>query len=298
MADKNLILCPYCGHTQFQPEDRCEICFGYFDPLSLRITQQHMGPWFVRDLKKPFLPGCSYEVLVQRIKDGKIKAGTIIKGPTTKQYWSVAQNVPGVSHLIGYCYNCGSSVQPTEKKCHACNQPFITPENRDRLGLAPKQNIEDILKNDADSSKTKLNVKIITDTESTDTEPPHVGNQPVVGVYPPGSTILANLRDTKKITLADQSTHNQITIQPSTSTNAPDSSTDNPTADMPQPTSTLSRAKLWLLIIVNLIMLAILAAIIITVMNNYSQQSDTDTKPDTAAKGIVTTTPPATADMH
>lgn len=132
-----VILCPYCGNTQTQPDDRCAGCGGYFDQLSLKVTQQHMGPWFIRDRHNPFRPGCTYDVLVKQIQKGKITATTIIRGPTTRQYWSVARHVPGVAHQLGYCHACGTHVQASDQTCSHCGESFFAPQLRDNLGLAP-----------------------------------------------------------------------------------------------------------------------------------------------------------------
>ncbi len=191
--EKTIILCPYCGNTQYEPKDHCKVCAGHFDPLSLQVTQQHMGPWFIRDEEKPFIPGCSYEILTQQIKKGKVKAGTIIKGPTTRQYWSIARNVPGVSHLVGYCYACGSSIGKASEKCPVCNELFVKPTVRDQLGLAPKQNIDDILR-DGRAAQAAQKTQHITDSD----QPTDVGDGPIVNVSLSGSAILANLREAKK----------------------------------------------------------------------------------------------------
>ncbi len=132
-----VILCPYCGNTQTQPDDRCAGCGGYFDQLSLKVTQQHMGPWFIRDRHNPFRPGCTYDVLVKQIQKGKITPTTILRGPTTRQYWSVARHVPGVAHRLGYCHACGARVEPTDQTCSHCGESFFAPQIRDNLGLAP-----------------------------------------------------------------------------------------------------------------------------------------------------------------
>lgn len=137
MAEKRLILCPYCGNTQNEPEDRCAACGGYFDSLSLKVTQEHMGPWFVRDRYNPFRPGMSYDVLKREIEKSRIKPTTIIKGPTTRQFWSVARNVPGVAHLVGYCHACGAHVKGNDDNCSECGEVFFAPKLRDNLGLAP-----------------------------------------------------------------------------------------------------------------------------------------------------------------
>ncbi len=132
-----LILCPYCGNTQTEPPDRCAACGGFFDSLSIKVTQQAMGPWFIRDRDNPFRPGCTYEVLVRQIEKGKIQPNTIIRGPTTRQFWSVARNVPGVAHRVGYCHACGTHVDHDNDVCPECGELFFAPRLRDQLGLAP-----------------------------------------------------------------------------------------------------------------------------------------------------------------
>jgi hypothetical protein len=135
MADAaKYILCPYCGLTQ-APGERCQDCGGLFDTLSRKATQIAMGPWYIRDKSLPFRPGCSYEVLLKQIRNGKITRSTVIRGPTTRQFWSVARNVPGVAHLLGYCHRCGRHVAATAAQCPHCQEPFQTPPERDDLGL-------------------------------------------------------------------------------------------------------------------------------------------------------------------
>jgi hypothetical protein len=132
-----VVLCPYCGHTQRLPAERCDDCGGYFDGLSRRVSQQHMGPWYIRNSKQPFCPGCSYDVLLRQIQRGKITPNTIMRGPTTKQFWSVARNVPGVAHHLGLCHNCNGPVSPEAKECSRCGAHFVEPRKRNKLGLDP-----------------------------------------------------------------------------------------------------------------------------------------------------------------
>lgn len=138
---EKLILCPYCGHAQFGGE-RCQACGGLFEPLSRRATQLAMGPWQIRDKNQPFRPGCCYDVLKTMAKAGKIKSTTVMRGPTTKQFWSIARNVPGVAHLVGYCHACGGHVSPSDTKCGGCGAIFEEPRERDALGLAYKTDDE------------------------------------------------------------------------------------------------------------------------------------------------------------
>lgn len=134
-ATEKLVLCPYCGHAQFGGE-RCQVCQGLFEPLSRRATQIAMGPWYIRDKNHPFRPGCSYEIIKKMAQSGKLKSKTVMRGPTTKQFWSIARNVPGVSHLIGYCYQCGNHVSPVDSRCGSCSAVFTEVRNRNELGLA------------------------------------------------------------------------------------------------------------------------------------------------------------------
>ncbi len=133
---QKLVLCPYCGHAQgASKSNRCNDCGGLFEPLSRRATQIAMGPWTVRDKAHPFRPGCSYPVLVKMIEAGRVTPTTVLRGPTTRQFWSVARNVPGVAHLLGYCHNCGFHVDPEAKLCPKCETPFKKVRTRNELGL-------------------------------------------------------------------------------------------------------------------------------------------------------------------
>lgn len=140
-AQEKLVLCPYCGHAQFGG-DRCQVCQGLFEPLSRRATQIAMGPWTIRDKNNPFRPGCSYDIIKKMAQSGKLHAKTVMRGPTTKQFWSIARNVPGVSHLIGYCYQCGTHVSPVDARCGKCSAVFAEVRNRNELGLAYKNDEE------------------------------------------------------------------------------------------------------------------------------------------------------------
>ncbi len=130
------VVCPYCGHIQ--PEaPQCESCHGLFEPLSRQATQNAMGAWFIRDEDNPFLPGCSYQTLEKLIKKGRITPETVVRGPTTRQFWAFARDTPGVAHLLGACHNCHASAEADEYMCAACGAVFVAPADRHSLGLAP-----------------------------------------------------------------------------------------------------------------------------------------------------------------
>lgn len=134
MAKAKVVICPYCGETQPAAE-RCRACRGLFEPLSRQATHNAMGPWFIRDPIRPFQPGCGYETLVRLIQNGHVTKYSIIRGPTTKQFWTVARRVPGVSHLLGYCHHCDATVEPESVGCPTCGTPFGAYLDRNDLGL-------------------------------------------------------------------------------------------------------------------------------------------------------------------
>ncbi len=134
-------VCPYCGHAPIAGP-RCTACNGLFEPLSRQATQNAMGPWFIRDESQPFRPGCSYETLVRLIERGKVTAQTIVRGPTTLQFWRRVAQVQGLSHLVGLCYECGERVGRTDVCCEYCGMPFTAETDRDTLGLAPVRSID------------------------------------------------------------------------------------------------------------------------------------------------------------
>ena len=134
-APPQRILCPYCGTKTPATEDRCGACGGFFDELSRRVTQQHMGPWFIREPEQPFRPGCSFTVIAKQVERGKITTKTVLKGPTTRQFWAMAASVPGVANLLGVCHSCSASVSKIAQSCPTCGAAFPKPITRDELGL-------------------------------------------------------------------------------------------------------------------------------------------------------------------
>lgn len=141
-----MVLCPYCGSLSTLAK-QCNICSGYFDLLSRQRSQNAMGPWFIRDLSKPFQPGCSYATLVRMAQRGKIKPDTVLRGPSTRQFWSFARQTPGVANLLGECHSCHKPVMPTSNACPNCKASFLVPDDRQVLGLSPVH----LLPGDADA---------------------------------------------------------------------------------------------------------------------------------------------------
>ncbi|MCA9277648.1 MAG: hypothetical protein H6815_02540 [Phycisphaeraceae bacterium] len=131
-----MVLCPYCGEISNSPR-QCSHCKGLFEPLSRQATQNAMGPWFLHDPIHPFRPGCSFDVIRTMIAKGRITRDTVIRGPTTMQFWSLAGRTPGVAHLLGVCHACNSPTDTNANVCTQCQAPFDVPDDRQYLGLGP-----------------------------------------------------------------------------------------------------------------------------------------------------------------
>lgn len=117
--------------------EHCEKCRGSFEPLSRQATQNIMGPWQVRNERNPFVPGVSYEMLKDMAAKGKVARTTVVRGPGTKQFWSLACNAPGVAVLLGECHNCHAAVRPDEFLCSTCGAVLTCSTDRQHLGLGP-----------------------------------------------------------------------------------------------------------------------------------------------------------------
>jgi hypothetical protein len=147
------VLCPFCGTSQtaeeIQQSGACRACKNRLDPMSRIATHNAMGPWFVRDLSNPFAPGCSYQTLTQMCARGRVKLNSVIRGPTTHQFWKLAAHTPGVAVLLGQCHACAEHVEIDATTCPACHcelRPavaagpgrFVAIDDRQHLGLPPE----------------------------------------------------------------------------------------------------------------------------------------------------------------
>lgn len=135
VSEAKVVLCPYCGAGSTGV--RCGACGGLFEPLSMQATQNEMGPWFLRDEANPFRPGCSYRTLRRLAESGRLSPLTIIRGPTTRQFWSLARNTRGVAHLLGECHNCHGAANKDEYMCRHCGVVLEAPRDRQHFGAGP-----------------------------------------------------------------------------------------------------------------------------------------------------------------
>jgi hypothetical protein len=129
-------ICPYCGDVSMS-DVRCDKCNGPLDALSRQATQNDMGPWFIRDEAQPFRPGCSFSRVREMTLKGRIGPATVLRGPSTRQFWMPARRVPGVANLLGVCHSCQQPVRAEDSACPHCHAEFRPPQDRQSLGIAP-----------------------------------------------------------------------------------------------------------------------------------------------------------------
>lgn len=130
------LVCPYCG-TVTPDSGRCADCAGRFDALSRQATQNQMGPWSIRDDRQPHRPGCTFDTIERLIRQDSIGPNSVLRGPTTRQFWTLARHTPGVAHLLELCYSCQSSVKTDAFACPNCHASFSVERDRQHLGLGP-----------------------------------------------------------------------------------------------------------------------------------------------------------------
>lgn len=134
------VLCPYCGVVQ-PVTARCASCRGLLDLESRQATQNAMGPWFIRNPGAPYHPGCSWATLKEMVRRGKVSRESVIRGPTTHQFWNMAANTPGVAVLLGECHACHQPAREDEYLCRHCGVVLTPRTDRQHLGLSPIQTV-------------------------------------------------------------------------------------------------------------------------------------------------------------
>ncbi|MEM8834595.1 MAG: hypothetical protein AAGD00_02130 [Planctomycetota bacterium] len=133
-------LCAYCGEEQASAAfERCHACGGLREPLSRQATQNEMGPWQVRNASRPFQPGCSFDTLTRMVDRGRVTRDSVVRGPTTHQFWTRADRTPGVAVLLGVCHACARSVRPSDATCAHCSVVLAPAHDRDSLGLGERR---------------------------------------------------------------------------------------------------------------------------------------------------------------
>jgi hypothetical protein len=67
------------------------------------------------------------------VQKGRVTAQSVLRGPTTGQFWKHAAKVKGVSREFGLCWNCGGDVARNARACVNCKRLQEPPVNPDIL---------------------------------------------------------------------------------------------------------------------------------------------------------------------
>jgi hypothetical protein len=124
-------VCPFCGMVKDQAEAPCPRCTMENTAASRQATKARIGPWYVLQTRNPAAPGMKFETLLAFVRKGKIKARSIVRGPTTHQLWRFAAHVRGLSREFGICYSCGGEIEHTANLCPHCNRLQEPPAHPD-----------------------------------------------------------------------------------------------------------------------------------------------------------------------
>lgn len=124
-------VCPFCGAVREQAEGVCPRCTMENTAATRQATKSRIGPWYVLQTRNPAAPGMKFETLLTFVHKGRVKARSIVRGPTTHQLWRFAAHVKGLSREFGVCYSCGESIGRSAGICPHCNRLQDPPANPD-----------------------------------------------------------------------------------------------------------------------------------------------------------------------
>src|SRR5579859_2294536 len=124
-------VCPFCGAVREQNEGVCSRCSMDNTSASRQATKARIGPWFVFQTRNPAAPGMKFDTLLSFVRKGRVKARSVVRGPTTHQLWRFAAHVKGLSREFGICYSCGGSIDRTANLCQHCNRSQEPPADPD-----------------------------------------------------------------------------------------------------------------------------------------------------------------------
>ena len=158
MAKQRILACPLCGETQYE-QSVCKQCAARLDPDGLLLAEASFGPWYLRDEDQPFSPGMTYDILIRKVRDGVIENYTLLRGPTTRQLWKVANRVPGIAHLLGRCHACREHIDPKSLSCTTCGEAFGGYRDRNNLGLDKGDPLKVEVEIEGDPAKVEVEVE-------------------------------------------------------------------------------------------------------------------------------------------
>jgi len=127
--------CVYCGQVIPRDGDRCPECRTSFSLAVRKASREVVGPWSYLDPRNPSGRGVTFETLVKMIEKGRIKADSIVRGPTTHQDWLYAAEAPRLAKYLGMCPHCFGEARPEDTYCTRCQLNMNTRPADPRPGV-------------------------------------------------------------------------------------------------------------------------------------------------------------------
>jgi len=112
--------CVYCGQVIARGSERCSHCRTSFSLAVRRASREILGPWFYLDPRNPSGRGVTFEMLIKMVEKGRLRADSIVRGPTTHQDWMYAAEAPRLAKYLGLCPHCFASAKPEDTYCTSC----------------------------------------------------------------------------------------------------------------------------------------------------------------------------------
>ena len=130
-------VCPFCAALRsIDGNEPCTRC-GLPDTNETRsATADRLGPWFVFQRRNPAAPGMNWVTLRQLVEQGRVKGGSVVRGPTTGQMWTLAGRTRGVSRLLGACWKCQGKVAAEQPRCPNCRAEQTPPTDANTLVMS------------------------------------------------------------------------------------------------------------------------------------------------------------------
>jgi hypothetical protein len=126
-------VCPFCGTQRETDVGACTQCSLEDTPTTRTATRGKLGPWYVLQSRNPSAPGMNFATLMALVQKGRVTARSVLRGPTTGQFWRHAAKVKGVSREFLLCWNCGGDVAKNARACPNCKRLQEPPLNPDVL---------------------------------------------------------------------------------------------------------------------------------------------------------------------
>jgi len=127
--------CVYCSQVIGRTDERCPHCKTSFSLAVRRASREVMGDWFYLDPRNPSARGVTFETLIKMIEKGRIRADSIVRGPTTQQDWLYAAEAPRLAKYLGHCPHCFAEAKPEDTYCTRCQLNMNTRLGDPRPGI-------------------------------------------------------------------------------------------------------------------------------------------------------------------